>query len=175
MANPPATSTPSVFVVSEFPLSAQPLSDVSVTIESPESGAAKWCLNSLLEELDTLGLGDDSALNIPTGVDALVEPNGLLLVARFGDQPLGCGALTFHGTRPAEVSRLWVSAEARGLGIGRLLLTELEQYTFERGVSTLRLHVNRAQAEALALYRSAGYHQLEPPSRSRITFEKHLT
>ena len=42
-------------------------------------------------------------------------------------QPVGCGALKLHGRRPAEIKRMWVSADARGLGLGRRLLAELER------------------------------------------------
>ena len=51
---------------------------------------------------------------------------------------------------------MWVASDARGLGLGRRLLAELERLAREAGVSVLRLETNRALAEAQALYRGDG-------------------
>jgi len=55
---------------------------------------------------------------------------------------------------------MWVSATARGLGIGRRMLRELEQQASCRGVTTVHLETNRNLTEAIALYRSAGYREV---------------
>jgi ribosomal protein S18 acetylase RimI-like enzyme len=52
---------------------------------------------------------------------------------------------------------MWVSERARGLGIGRRLLAELEAKAREHGAPAARLETNRHLTEAIALYRSAGY------------------
>jgi ribosomal protein S18 acetylase RimI-like enzyme len=57
---------------------------------------------------------------------------------------------------------MWVSASVRGLGIGRRLLIELEAHAVQRGSSTLRLETNEMLAEAISLYRSAGYVEVAP-------------
>src|SRR5262249_37477624 len=75
-------------------------------------------------------------------------------------EPVGCGALKLHGDEPAEVKRMWVSGAARGLGVGRRLLTELEHYAAGAGVRVLRLETNRSLVEAIGLYRSAGYREV---------------
>ena len=56
---------------------------------------------------------------------------------------------------------MWVADAARGLGIGRRLLGELERRAPEAGVRTVRLETNRALEEAIGLYRSAGYREVE--------------
>ena len=71
--------------------------------------------------------GFDPALSIPAAVEDLTPPAGLLLVARSRGRPVGCGALKFHGAEPAELKRMWVSPDARGLGLGGRLLRSLEQ------------------------------------------------
>jgi ribosomal protein S18 acetylase RimI-like enzyme len=78
-------------------------------------------------------------------------------VARLDGKPIGCGALKFHDDAPAELKRMWVADSARGLGVGRRLLSELEQHAVEHGVRTIRLETNKSLVEAIALYRSAGY------------------
>jgi ribosomal protein S18 acetylase RimI-like enzyme len=70
--------------------------------------------------------------------------------------------LKLHGRRPAELKRMWVAPTARGLGLGRRLLTELERLAREHGVRVLRLETNRSLTEAIALYRSAGYREVAP-------------
>jgi ribosomal protein S18 acetylase RimI-like enzyme len=52
---------------------------------------------------------------------------------------------------------MWVARSARGLGLGRRLLAELEAHAAANGVRTLRLETNRSLREAIGLYRSAGY------------------
>ena len=97
---------------------------------------------------------------IPAGEEDLTPPAGLLLVATLHDEPVGCGALKYHGAGPAEVKRMWVSPTVRGLGLGRRLLGELEARAAAWGVSVLRLETNQALTEAIALYRSAGYREV---------------
>ena len=88
-------------------------------------------------------------------------PSGALLVARLRGGPIGCGALKFHTGAPAELKRMWVAPEARGLGLGRRLLGELERYARDAGVEVLRLETNRALNEAIDLYRRSGYREVE--------------
>ena len=56
---------------------------------------------------------------------------------------------------------MWVAPTARGLGLGRRLLVELERAAADHGVRTLRLETNQNLTEAIALYRSAGYVEVE--------------
>jgi ribosomal protein S18 acetylase RimI-like enzyme len=87
----------------------------------------------------------------------MAPPHGILLIAWFRGEPVGCGALRLHDDASAEIKRMWVAPNARGLGLGRRLITELEARAREHGIRLLRLDTNRSLAEAIALYRSAGY------------------
>jgi DNA-binding MarR family transcriptional regulator/GNAT superfamily N-acetyltransferase len=131
---------------------------VEVGVEDPASTAARLCIGSYFTELDTrFDAGFDPSLSISADVEELTEPAGLLLVARLRGEPIGCGALKLHGGEPAEIKRMWVAATARGLGVGRRILGELEQRAREHGVGLVRLETNRSLREATSLYRSAGY------------------
>jgi DNA-binding MarR family transcriptional regulator/GNAT superfamily N-acetyltransferase len=131
---------------------------VDVDIEDPSSAAARFCIESYFGELDTrFDTGFDPTRSIPADAAELTEPAGLLLVARLRDEPVGCGALKFHGTEPAEVKRMWVAPTARGLGVGRRILGELEQRARQRGIRVVRLETNKSLHEAMRLYRTAGY------------------
>lgn len=52
---------------------------------------------------------------------------------------------------------MWVDESARGLGLGRRLLIELERHAWEHGARIVRLETNKSLIEAISLYRSAGY------------------
>jgi ribosomal protein S18 acetylase RimI-like enzyme len=67
----------------------------------------------------------------------------------------------FHRGAPAELKRMWVAEHVRGLGIGRRLLAELEGRAAAAGARAVRLETNKALAEAIALYRSAGYREID--------------
>ena len=131
---------------------------VEVGSEDPDSDAARHCLASYFAELDErFDTGFD--LGRYTGEEP-AEAGALLLVARLRDEPIGCGVLQPHGAEAPEIKRLWVAPAARGLGVGRRLLSELEARARERGASVVRLDTNRRLREASSLYRSAGYTEI---------------
>jgi DNA-binding MarR family transcriptional regulator/GNAT superfamily N-acetyltransferase len=136
---------------------------VEIGDEDPTSNDAQHCLGAYFRELDERFEGGfDAGRSIPADASDLVEPAGLLLVARLDGRPVGAGAVKFHGTEPAEIKRMWVGGPARGLGVGRRLLTELERRARNHGATTSRLETNRALTEAIALYRSTGYVEVPP-------------
>jgi ribosomal protein S18 acetylase RimI-like enzyme len=57
---------------------------------------------------------------------------------------------------------MWVAESARGLGVGRRLLADLERRAAAEGARTLRLETNESLTEAIGLYRAAGYVEVEP-------------
>ena len=57
---------------------------------------------------------------------------------------------------------MWIAPAARGLGVGRRLLDELERALRRHGATVARLETNRALTEAIGLYRSAGYREVAP-------------
>ena len=131
---------------------------VSFAIEDPTSADARWCFNQYFAELNRRFEGGfDPGLSISADPQELTSPMGLLLIARLHGRPIGCGALKFHQRRPAELKRMWIAPAARGLGVGRRLLGELERTAGEAGVVVLRLETNRALSEAIALYKRSGY------------------
>jgi ribosomal protein S18 acetylase RimI-like enzyme len=72
---------------------------------------------------------------------------------------------------------MWIEPTARGLGVGRRLLAELERHALKAGVKVLRLETNRALKEAIALYKSSGYVETDTFSSEPYAdhwFEKRL-
>jgi DNA-binding MarR family transcriptional regulator/GNAT superfamily N-acetyltransferase len=152
---------------------------VEIGAADPADSAAQFCLRSYFAELGSrLDEGFDPGASLPLAAADLVEPAGLLLLARLHGDPVGCGALKFHGTEPGLLKRMWVADSARGLGLGRRILAELENHARRRGITVVRLDTNRQLTEAIRLYRSAGY--VEVPAfndepYAHHWFEKRLT
>ena len=149
---------------------------VEVTVEPPTSEAARFCLDSYFAELNRrFDAGFDPAVSVVADASELTEPNGVLLVARLRGEPVGNGALRFHGDW-SEIKRMWIADDVRGLGVGRRILAELEARAAER-VRIIRLETNRALREAIGLYRSSGYEEIErfsPEPYAHHWFEKRL-
>lgn len=136
-------------------------SAVRITVEDPSSADSTWCLEQYFSELAArFDTGFDPSLSISAGSDEMTPPAGAFLIARARARPVGCGALKFHPGAPAELKRMWVAPEARGIGLGRRLLQELERLAREAGVEVLRLETNRALDEAIALYRNSGFREV---------------
>ena len=159
----------------EKPLTAAVLEIDAVDPTHPD---AKHCLHEYFAELDRrFDTGFDAADSLPADPDEMRPPAGVFLIATVRGDPIGCGALKFHGDEPTELKRMWVAPTARGLGVGRRLLGELEHRAFEHGSKTVRLETNRALTEAIAMYRAAGYREVgafnDEPYADHW-FEKHL-
>ena len=124
---------------------------------------AQRCLQAYAAELDRACVGwRPRGRAIAATLDQLRPPRGLFVVATLRAEPVGCGGLKLPPGEPAEVKRMWVAESARGLGVGRRLLGELERRAAEAGARTIRLETNGALTEAIALYRSSGYEEVEP-------------
>ena len=135
---------------------------VTMAVEKPATPDARWCMQQYFRELNArFERGFDPARSISADAHELVPPAGAFLIARLRGRPVGCGAVKFHRGAPAALKRMWVAPDARGLGLGRRLLVELEWLARRNGVSTVRLETNRALQEAIALYRSAGYREVK--------------
>ena len=119
---------------------------------------ATWCLEQYFAELASrFDDGFDAALSTAPTVEEFIRPKGLFLIARRDNEPIGCGGLKLPAESPAEIKRMWLARSARGLGLGRRLLTALEDAARADGATTIRLETNKALPEAISLYRSAGY------------------
>ena len=136
---------------------------VEIAMEAPDSADARACVAAYISELaETFEEGFDPANGNPTPESAaMTPPAGCFLVARLDGRAVGCGAL--HTLEPGvgEIKRMWVAREARGLGIAGRLLEALETKAREFGMRRVRLDTNRALMAAQAMYRKAGYAEIQ--------------
>lgn len=127
---------------------------------SPHSPDARRLLSDYLDDLERRFDGWNRAGYVDASPGELLPPAGALLVAYDDGAAVACGAV--HAIAPgiAEVKRMFVAPSARGRGVGRALLGALEHEAVELGCSVARLDTAEPLAEALALYRSAGYAEI---------------
>jgi ribosomal protein S18 acetylase RimI-like enzyme len=91
-------------------------------------------------------------------------PCGQLLIARNADGfAIGCVALRpIDAPGCCEMKRLFVSAEGRGLGLGRALAEAVIVEAKKLGYSELRLDTLPSMHEAIALYRKLAFAPIAP-------------
>jgi putative acetyltransferase len=110
--------------------------------------------------------------------ESLRAPGISFLVALQGDTVCGFGALVDAGGY-GEVKRMYVRETARGRGVGKELLARIERTARERRLACLRLETGIRQPEAIQLYRSRGFVEIEPfgdyePDPLSLFMEKRL-
>ena len=109
-----------------------------------------------------------------------IPPDGVFLVLRDDDgRAVGCGGIARFDAARGEVKRMYVVPDARGRGLGRRLLEELEARARALGYTGLVLETGDRQPEALGLYESSGYERVPcyPPYDTRalsLCFEKRI-
>ncbi|MGA2826242.1 MAG: GNAT family N-acetyltransferase [Streptosporangiaceae bacterium] len=101
---------------------------------------------------------DDS----PVDPAEFTPPSGLFLVGYDGDAAVVCGGWRAcgPGDTDAEIRRMYVVPAARGRGLARRMLAELERTARDAGHQRMILETGRPQPEAVALYRSSRYTEI---------------
>jgi putative acetyltransferase len=92
----------------------------------------------------------------------LLEQAARFHVARIGGRAEGCGSFVLLWERSAEMKRVFVTASARGQGIGRAIVEALEGAAIAEGVRRMYLETGVKSDEALRLYRRLGYEDCGP-------------
>jgi DNA-binding MarR family transcriptional regulator len=145
---------------------------VEIREVDPAHPDARQCLRSYFAELERRsGTPFDPSTGSTAEPHEIRPPAGLFLVAYLRDAPIGCGALKHFPGGVSDIKRMWVAESARGLGIGRRILAELEARAAARGDRSVRMETNRSLREAIALYRSDGY--AEVPAFNDEPFADH--
>ena len=132
-------------------------SDVTISPESPDSDVSREMRKAFYADIKTRYPSWNPDEGPQADSPDLVPPFGIWLVVDCNGRPAGCGGLVRVDADLAEVRRVFVAPCARGHGIARNLLHELEQHARQLGYQRLRLNTGDRQPEALALFRSVGY------------------
>jgi putative acetyltransferase len=90
-------------------------------------------------------------------------PHGALLLAKRHGDAVGTVGLKRLGNGVAEIKRLYVTPDARGLGIGKALLLQAIDEARRKGYARTRLDSHRGSMQAaIALYLSLGFIEIPP-------------
>jgi DNA-binding MarR family transcriptional regulator/GNAT superfamily N-acetyltransferase len=135
---------------------------VEINAVDPEHRDARYCLAEYVAELNRRS---DQGFDPSVGATALPHevrpPAGEFFVAYLHGEPIGCGAVKHHPGAPTEIKRMWIAPAVRGLGLGRRLLEHLEARALASGASVARIETHSVLAEALTLYRSSGWVEVQ--------------
>lgn len=101
---------------------------------------------------------DLSGADMPKAGPAELGPPGGTFVVGFEDgAPVCCGAIKRLPDGACEIKRMFVTKDARGRGVARALLEELERRAREMGYEIARLDTGPRQTRAQRMYERAGY------------------
>jgi DNA-binding MarR family transcriptional regulator/GNAT superfamily N-acetyltransferase len=153
-------------------------SAVRIEPVQPNNRDAHFCLTQYFLELgERFEGGFDPAQSLAPTLDGFEPPRGTFLIMRLHGELVGCGGFKPEESGAAYIKRMWVSRSARGLGLGRRMLQELEARARELGYRMMRLETESSLTEAQHLYRSSGYREVERFNDERYAhhwFEKEL-
>ena len=90
------------------------------------------------------------------------RPRGRLLLARIVGEPAGCVALRPLGETDAEIKRLYIRPQYRGMGLGRVLAECVIDEARALGYRTVKLDTLPGMAQAQHLYRELGFVDCAP-------------
>jgi DNA-binding MarR family transcriptional regulator/GNAT superfamily N-acetyltransferase len=136
---------------------------VEIRSVDPEHPDARYCLAEYVAELNRRSTrGFDPSVGATALPHEVRPPAGQFFVAYLHGEAIGCGAVKHHGDAPAEIKRMWIAPQARGLGLGRRLLEKLEACALAGGARVAHIETSAVLTEALALYRSAGWIEVPP-------------
>lgn len=162
---------------------------VVITVVPPLSAEARAVTVRYFADLVTRYHGRPATAEEIADVDAsypselLQPPTGLLLLARRGDAVLGCAGMRLvteaavvagappEGKRVGEVTRVFVEGAARGFGVARMLMAELEDQARALGLVALRLDTRSDLVEARRLYAAVGF--AEVPAHNDDPYAEH--
>jgi GNAT superfamily N-acetyltransferase len=136
---------------------------VTFGVVDPRSVAARSAMAQYFAELNhrfRSGFHPDEG---GAGRDAITlrAPGGAFVVIRGGHAVIGSGGLQRLDGHTAEIKRMWIHPDWRGLGLGGRLLVKLESTGRQLGYSQVVLDTNETLVEAIAMYSRAGYRPTE--------------
>ena len=87
----------------------------------------------------------------------ILELNPNVVVIYLDENPVACGCFKKYDKNTIEIKRMFVSPDARGMGLAQNILRELELWAHDLGYSFSVLETLYKQKEAIALYQKTGY------------------
>ncbi len=125
----------------------------------PDEEPAAALVQGMRDEIAAIydGLDLDGADMPKAGPGELAAPGGTFVVGYEDGAPICCGGLKALPDGACEIKKMFVAEPARGRGVARELLVELERCARELGYATARLDTGPRQPRAQRMYERAGY------------------
>lgn len=101
-------------------------------------------------------------------------PNGRLMLAMHAGNPVGCVALRPAGGPRCEMKRLFVRPGARGLGVGKSLVSLILAEAQAIGYSELVLDTLPMMVEAQRLYEMFGFREIAAYCQNPVPGTRYL-
>ena len=134
---------------------------ISLRPEPYASEGPRWVVAQAEAELVARYGGlDDGELGLTAAM--FDPPAGVFLIARTESraEPIAGAGLRSVAPGTGEVRRLWVDSAWRGRGIGREVMTRVEDAASDLDLSVLRIETGDRQPEAVSLYQSLGWERV---------------
>ena len=153
---------------------------LAVRRESIESRDAHVLIMALNAELSHR-YPEPGANHFHLDIEEVLPGRGAFVIARAEQRvPIGCGAIRRMDSTTAEIKRMYVVPQRRGMGAGKAILEKLEQVAHELAVTRIVLETGERQPEAIALYEHRGFVKIPPfgeytDSPLSVCMEKTLT
>ncbi len=141
------------------PMDSQADADAFRTLN--EEWISKWFR---IEEKDHATLSDPQGKIIATG--------GQVYVATDGERVLGAAALIRFGDGIYELSKMAVSPETRGQGVGRKLILYVIEQARALGAHTVFLGSSKKLENAVHLYESVGFRHVPPSELPEMKYAR---
>jgi len=132
---------------------------VRTDAQNPEFKKLVQLLNSELAKRD----GDTHPLS---QFNTIANLKYVVLAFKEG-HAIACGAISRYEFEAMEIKRMYVSPEVRGQRIGEKMLSDLESWTRELGITKCILFTGSKQPEANKLYQRNGYKQIQKYGKLR--------
>jgi len=111
-------------------------------------------------------LEDEDRRFLADPVGRVVEPGGAVLVARLGEEVIGCVGLAPTAPDEFELVKMAVSPDHQGHGTGRRLIAAALERARALGGRRVHLESNARLASAVHLYEAFGFRHLEEHERT---------
>lgn len=150
------------------------MTTATITVSPMRDAADARAFYSLNEEWITLYFAleetDRAVMVDPQG--AIVAQGGSVLIARDGEERIGCVALLPRGDGVAELAKMSVSPSRRGAGVGRMLINAAIDTARSSGLRRLVLESNSSLTAAVRMYESAGFRHVPAGAHGTSPYER---
>ena len=133
--------------------------EVIIRQEAPDSDEARALIDELEEDLGGGIYPDESQHGY--SIEKLLSEGVAFFMVRVDGVSAGCGGVQIFGDY-GELKRMYLRAEFRGQGLGRLLVEHLADHARGHGARLLRLETGIYQTDAIRLYERMGFYEIPP-------------